>query len=496
MTSRFVFILSFLLAVCCAAAVQAKSPLETFQNAYQDRQAKFRGDIEKLAVHCEEHELAEAAENLRALLASPEWTALHLEALPKVVQPEIPSGLSDEERYWRVQLRRHQTDYAKQLYSLAQQVQKAGFPGFAFDLVRETAIHDPDHTQARRLLGFVQHRDEWVTLHAAKLLKDGNVWTEEFGWLKRAHVERYNNGERLVGIKWVSKEKEAEICRDFQQAWIIRTDHFEIKTNHSREQGLELGRALEDFHEMFFQTFAGFFNAPEQLGRLFSGTSSNAKTLAAPYHVSYFRTRDEYIKKLKSQVPQIEVTNGLYLTSDRVAYFYHDPNADNQATLFHEATHQLFYEWHPKARAIAEKDHFWIIEGIACYMESFRRDVHGMSLGDPAYVRFADARHNLLRENYYIPLREFAGRGMREFQHDPQLPKSYSQASGLAHFFMHSEDGRYREALVAHLSQLYSVKDQQRQEAQGLDELTGVPAAELDQAYAEYCRETERQLEK
>jgi hypothetical protein len=33
-----------------------------------------------------------------------------------------------------------------------------------------------------------------------------------------------------------------------------------------------------------------------------------------------------------------------------------------------------------------------------------------------------------------------------------------------------------------------------RQEAQGLDELTGVPAAELDQAYAEYCRETERQL--
>jgi len=309
-------------------------------------------------------------------------------------------------------------------------------------------------------------------------------------------LEKYQAGERYVNNKWVSAEKEAEIRRDFRHAWEIRTDHFLIKTNHSREQAMELGRALEDFYEIFFQTFAGFFNSPEQLKKLFNGTGPDARAAVRPYTVHYYRTRQEYIDALKAQVPQIEVTNGLYLTSDRVAYFYHDPAADNQATLFHEATHQLFYESHSKARGIGEKDHFWIIEGIACYMESFRRGAQGVSLGDPKYVRFADARHNLIQSDYYVPLREFSGMGMRDFQHNPQLVKNYTQSAGLTHFFMHAEEGRYREAVVTHLSQLYSVNDKQRQQAQGLDELTGVSAGDLDRDYADFCRRIDRELSK
>lgn len=491
-----------LMTVTTVAAAQPrpKSTLEGLQKAHQERHLEFTTELEKLALSCDDKGLTAAAQSIRELKAPPDWHSLHLEALPATVQPPIPNDLPEAERHWRTRLRSLQIDHARQLYLLARRVLNAGYPGFAYNLVRETATHDPDHVSARKLLGYVRHGDEWVTPFAAKMLREQNVWTEEFGWVKKSHVDRYRAGERLVLGKWVSAEKEAEIRRDFRHAWEIRTDHFLIKTNHSREKGLELGRALEDFYEIFFETFAGFFNTPEQLQKLFDGGGAEAKAVAKPYVVHYYRNRQEYLDRLKPQFPQIEVTNGIYLTTGtsaapgRVAHFYYDSNANNEATLFHEATHQLFYESHPANRQIGEHDHFWIIEGIACYMESFQRGAQGVSLGDPKYIRFTGARYNLLKENYYVPLREFMGMGMREFQNHPQLVKNYTQASGLAHFFMHDANGRYREALVTHLSQLYSPSAKQRQRVQGLDELTGVSAEELDRQYAEFQKRLHREL--
>lgn len=486
-------------AFVCTTNVHAESPrlkasLEILQKAHRERQLEFVTELEKLAIYCEEHDLPETAHNLRSLKTLPDWQSLHLEALPTKLQTPIPNNLPETERYWRTQLRFHQTEYAKQLYLLARRVVNAGFPGFAYNLIREAVIHDPDHVYARKLLGYVRYGEEWVTPFAAKMLREQYVWTSEFGWLRKSHLDRYLRGNRYVNGKWVSKEKEAEIRRDFRHAWEIRTDHFLIRTNHSREKALELGQALEDFYEMFFQTFAGFFNSPEQLKKLFDGTGAEAKAAVRPHVVHYYRTRQEYIDLLKNQFPQIDVTNGIYLTTDRVTHFYHIPEDNQEATLFHEATHQLFHESHAANRETGELHHYWIIEGIACYMESFQRGSQGLSLGDPRYIRFAGARYNLLTENYYVPLREFMGMGMREFQTHPQLVKNYTQASGLAHFFMHYDDGNYREALVTHLSQLYSANARIRSHVEGLDVLTGVSTEELDRQYAEYQRELQQKL--
>jgi hypothetical protein len=118
-------------------------------------------------------------------------------------------------------------------------------------------------------------------------------------------------------------------------------------------------------------------------------------------------------------------------------------------------------------------------------MESFESQNEAFSLGDPTYIRFVGARENLLRKKYYVPLREFSGFGMQEFQGAQELAKNYTQASGLARFFMHYDGGRYREALVNHLAQLYSNHKLTRENAQGLDELTGVDFEELDRQYRE-----------
>ena len=99
-----------------------------------------------------------------------------------------------------------------------------------------------------------------------------------------------------------------------------------------------------------------------------------------------------------------------------------------------------------------------------------------------------------MKENYYIPLREFSGFGMQEFQRSDNVAKNYTQAAGLARFFMHYEKGRYREALVKHLAQLYSADERTRERADGLDELTGVDFSDLDRQYAEDARQTDAKL--
>jgi hypothetical protein len=467
-----------------AQVPRGRDALTVLQDNHRQRYREFAAQLEKLAQACDEKGLKSGSDAVRSRVISPDPQSHKLRALPTEVT-DIPVNLPGGERFWRTNLRSLEKDYAQDLYLLSRRALNDGYPSHAYGLVREAATHDPDHPAARKILGFVRQGNEWVTQFAASQIKKGNVWHEEFGWLPKRDLERYSKGERNFKNRWVSAEKERELRRDFSEAWEVRTDHYLIRTNVSLERGVELGRALEDFHEFFYETFAGFFNTREQMMKLFDGTAKAVTANPRPYLIHYYRTREEYVDRLKKDFPNIGITNGIYLTTGRTAHFYDDPDNDNEATLFHEGTHQLFFESHVLNRSIGERAHFWIIEGIACYMESFQRKNGTFSLGDPKYIRFAGARNNLLQKNYYVPLREFSGMGMQEFQHAPELAKNYTQASGLARFFMEYDDGRYREALVKHLTQLYSSNSRERDSAPGLDKLTGVEFEELDREYAE-----------
>ena len=487
------FLLLVWLGAVEAQSPKGKSSLQAIQDRHKDRFREFSSQIEKLAQFYDEKDLKEAAATVRSRIIVPE--PLRVDKLPSEFRPEIPAGVVGNERYWQTQLRQLEVEYAKDLYRQSRGALHQGFPSYAYNLVREAALHDSDHPQVRKILGFVRMGNEWVTPFAFDQIKTrGNIWHEEYGWLPKSHVERYLAGERNFKGRWITAEKEKELRRDFKFAWEVHTDHYLIKTNVSLERGVEMGKALEDFYGVFHETFAGFFHTPEQLQKLFDGTSKSVRT-DQPYTVHFYRTRDEYLDRLRKYFPDIDQTNGVYMTNDRIAHFYYDAANDHEATLFHEATHQLFFESHHKSRAISERDHFWIIEGIACYMESFERKNGSFTLGDPKYIRFAGARHNLLDTNYYVPLREFSGYGMQEFQRSPDLAKNYTQASGLARFFMHYQNGRYREALVKHLAQLYSADERTRERADSLDELTGVDFPELDRQYAEDARQTKEQLQ-
>lgn len=468
--------------------------LRLHQQKHREYQEQFAASVKKTADFCETSGFAEEAVRLRKLAEPADLQTLRFEPLPKTVQPEIRSDLPAEERRWRSELRHAQQDYAKDLYLLAQRLVNQGFSSYAFEVVREAAFHDPDNRPVRSVLGYVRHDDQWVTPFKRDMLKKKHVWHETYGWLPANHVARYDAGERFFKDRFVSARQEAELRRDFKNAWEVRTDHFLVKTNHSLERGVEVGVALEDFHDFFNQAFAAFFLSPEQLKKLFSQATRSFPPPDKPHEVNYFATKEEYVARLKPKIPQIDITNGLYYTNDRTAFFFHDAAVQsNDATLYHEATHQLLYENGPNAkdRPIGQKEQFWIIEGIACYMESFRREGGRISVGDPRSPRFVAARYRFLHDKYYIPLETFDAMGMNQFQNDPNISKNYSQASGLAQFFMHYDGGKYRDALIEHLSQHYSERRRTLPSPESLSDLTGVPNEDLDKQYGAFMTEVQ-----
>ena len=114
-----------------------------------------------------------------------------------------------------------------------------------------------------------------------------------------------------------------------------------------------------------------------------------------------------------------------------------------------------------------------------------------MSLGNPQFNRFTESRYRLLNDKYYMPLSEFTAMGKKAFQAHPRIQMNYSQSAGLVHFFMHYDDGRYRDDLIEHLRQIYAEGERPRRmlgSVRSLSELTGERFEDLDKQYGEYVR--------
>ncbi|MBL4884402.1 MAG: DUF1570 domain-containing protein [Planctomycetaceae bacterium] len=494
---------NFLLLVACvgllsgfiASPAHSANPLELYYQNYKELSQKYDGQISDLlarAKQADDQELeAQIGKRLDLLRSQQSQTTKH----PRAIQPKLSRDLPPNIQELHFRYQNISEDYANDLYSLAAKALKSPSPTFGFQLINLTLIINPDHTKARSMRGYIRQGNEWMTPFERDQLRSAKVKHPRFGWIKKSYVERYEAGERFINKNWVSATKEAEIRRDFSKAWVIRTEHFQIKTNHSLEKGVELGKKLEIYHDYFKQTFAAFYNSPQQIRKLLEPTTGRAKTQSQLYEVNYFRNKEEYVAKLIKRVPRIAQTNGLYQLEDRVSYFYFDPNVNNDATVFHEATHQLMYESHLKSRDIARNGHFWIVEGIACYAESFRIIPEGdnftYEIGAPQFIRFYWARKRLLEEGYFVTLQKFSRMGMTPYQDVtvPQLQKRYSQASGFTHFFMHYKNGLYRNALMNYMAQIYHSSPKTQQSTRGMDHHTGVSYPALDLQYREYIQD-------
>ena len=505
-------------------AAQPVSPREwrreQFQKQHQKLLLNLRHELSELSGQCVEKGLAQAAEDVTAISLEL-TTAVQRPRSPSLVQLPVSKHLPPEEQLWRNRLRVIRQDKAQELYTLARSaLSKADLPSLAYELVLDVLKLEPDHKYARAVLGQRLFNDraraddptyagEWVSPFEATKRSGSNPEVEhpQFGWIPASHVPRYEQGLRFWNGKWVSVQKEAELRRDFSNAWEIQSEHFLVKTNASREEGVEISQKLEIFHDWLQTNFVGFFETPAALKARFDQVrvGQGSRRSARPMDVHYYATRDEYDRRMQGRIPPGIVTNGFYWEQEKTCYLFRNPDGSGLSTAFHEATHQIFdlatlddrLSAARKKRlelrqprvtpwVMCENSNFWMLEGIACYVESFEINDGVISVGRPDYIRFEAAQTRLLRDNFFVPLQVLSNLGKDAFQLHVNRPQLYSQGAGVAHFLLHYDNGAYRDAFVKLLAAAYRPDLKRVTEDPSLEKMTGVKFAVLDQQYREH----------
>jgi hypothetical protein len=369
---------------------------------------------------------------------------------------------------------------------MARQAVRSRREGLAFELMLEAIQANPDYAPVRQLLGYQKFRNEWRTVYELRKLRAGMVFSDKFGWMSKKTLSKYEAGQRLSGGRWISAEEDAQDHHDMKTGWDIETEHYAIRTDHSIEAAIGLSGKLENLSRLWQEIFLPFYATEADVIALFEGKGKRAPAPTAHRKIDYFRDRADYVDTLKPWFPQVVITGGVYVGDKKTAYFYADAKKNDDRTLYHEATHQLFNESRKVVQNIGARGNFWIVEGIAMLMESLHQEGNYWVIGNFQDPRVYAAQVRLLRDKFYIPLDEFTSYSRDRFQRDPRIGTFYSQAAGLTHFLVFYDNGRYRDALMGFLLAVYTGKD----DHETLSRLTGESYKSLDAKYREFMEKT------
>lgn len=474
----------WLTGLCLAFAFPVAA--ETVTDAHNGIVQNYRDELAKLAEWCDAEKLDEQANQTRNWLPQPRPLMLFVPLIPQGFEAETPAEGSeaDEEpdavRQWRERFDRLRREQAQRLFGLLDQAIEEKEYAFGFGLLHETLREDPDHKAARKLLGYKYHEGRWLTQFELVKVQGNQVWDPRFGWQLKNRLPRYERGERFFKGRWITAEENARLQIDVLQGWDIMTEHYRVRTNHSLEGGVQLAARLERLYDAWRQVFVRYYLNDLELGSLLRGGGWPRRT-PVRHQVVYFSNRKQYNAALKMQQPYIEMTTGYYEGKTKTAYFFAGEEQDFE-NLYHEATHQLFSETRRTSSDAGRKANFWVIEGIACFMESLVESGAYCTIGGADALRLNNARARLLLHNTYVPLAELTAMGMNDVQSDQRIKQLYSEFSGLAYFLMFDQEDRYRDALVDYLSAIYAGKD----EPATLSELTKTSFGELDLQYRRF----------
>ncbi len=483
MTTRL-FLASFaLLAALACGPPPAWAADRSVATAREALYADYARRLAELAEWCVARGFDQPAKTTRDWLPKRAPTRLTLFVIdPTASDSAGPAGAADAKwADWDRRFRALRADQGAALWKIAQQALDAGQVDLTLQLATETLREDPNHADARRLLGFQQVDGRWQTDFARRKRSQGLVWHSRFGWLKKEDVPRYEAGQRRSGRGWVDAAEDRRRRSKIGKGWRIETDHYRVTTDASLEAGVELAERLERFYQIWQQVFASYSLDTVAVKGLRQGRGVPP---GRSHSVYYFGTRTEYNQLLRARQPRIDMTLGIYFDQLRRSYFF--AGADQSAgTLHHEATHQLFHETRRVARRVGRRNNFWIIEGVATYMESLTDQNGYWTLGGMTAGRVPAARQRLLDDGFYVPLAELTRLGMDSLQQQRDLGKLYSQMAGLTTFLVHYDRGRYRRGLAKYLAAVYA----DAADVDTLARLTGTTYAVLDRQYREFLEQ-------
>jgi len=231
------------------------------------------------------------------------------------------------------------------------------------------------------------------------------------------------------------------------------TRNFVVNSQAAERPTLEIAEACEMTYAIWKQLFYGVWAGDRRV--LLDSDEPNQE----PFRIVLFRTRDAYIKALRTMEPRIGISTGYYSPTHRTSFFYFD-GTKSLFTLVHELTHQFFNEAIGEAPAFDSNNDpgFWVIEGVALYMESTSsRSIGGAKLIDVGgwdSPRLQAGRYRRLHDEFWIPTDEFFQASGGKFRNIQELPAWYSQACGLTHSWLDAS-AESRGAFLEYLRGVY-----------------------------------------
>ncbi|MGL4513908.1 MAG: hypothetical protein ACRCT8_12530 [Lacipirellulaceae bacterium] len=376
------------------------------------------------------------------------------------------------------------------LFAAANESAARGDVSRALTLATRGLAADPDHAEARRVLGYERVGDRWLTPWQRRQVERGEEWDPRFGWVRTDDVPRYERGERLAGGKWLPADVAIEQHARIEDGYQVRTDSFVVTTNHSLEAGAALAAELEGLRQAWRQVFSAYVLTPRQTRDLFAGKREaprSGRAMAVYYH----RSKEGYVAHLRRRQARIADTSGIYFDVIRQSHFFHDTalGGPSRATLYHEGVHQLFQESRPTARGVGRDANFWAVEGVACAFEGLApRVAAGRTVGytlDLEIGRTTSARRRVAEGKPPMPLAELVGLGWSDFQRQADLAGWYAQSTALAAMLLDASPANgppRRDAFVEYLAAVYG----ERPDADQLARSLGTPLAELDRQFREF----------
>ncbi len=400
--------------------------------------------------------------------------------------------LTDRE-VWQIQLRIIRQDYAKRLNTLARTASKRDRGTLAVQMAIAGLQADPDMPVFRNVFSYIKYKNEWRTPWELDRIRKGFVDHEKFGWIPQKAVKRYENGERYCNDKWVTvAEAEAYHGRSIENGWQIQSEHYDLLTNHSLEEGVRLVRQIEDLYMVWKFMFFRYMATDPQLASLFDGKATPVPTRR---HMIYlYKDKDDFTRDLTPKMNRdVSQFAGFYRHGTHIkgaCFFYSVPAGASDwdrtnvtRTMFHEATHQLFIEARAEEKhGYAKNANYWLIEGAATFMESLRREDDGYyAVGGDQDQRLRSARRmaDKFTVDYMCTLTN------ETFTTHPRMGDLYTQSCAMFHFLYFHEGGQWRDPLIVYLRTVYDGKDDQST----LRKITETPYGELDRKFEAYLKE-------
>lgn len=333
-----------------------------------------------------------------------------------------------------------------------------------FSSIPSSAVH-PELLQSPYADAFAAARNETArrALRGAVRSAESNEGELALGLLWRAIREEPNNPQarRLIGLPngnttraTVRPGREAPAVLGWppRSFLVAQSKHFRIYSTASKRSTTELVEDLERFFEVWSQIFFQQWTTDQQL----CDNISTQKPIGLPNvlcDVVLFGDRESYIRMFGAENPAARQSTGYYSPDKKLTLLFDGEDADSE-TRYHEVTHQLLQEATPTVvNAPGKQSGFWIVEGIASYVESIWFHDSFATVGGWQAPRLQYSRARILPTKNAPTLESIMGLGTEEFQSNAELAALYSTIAAYTHMLM-SED-ETRKHLLKYLKSVY-----------------------------------------